>query len=96
MPEAARTAARAEIKALTAQLRGKATTQEQRTAIRAQITALRLQLDNARLTPAERRAIATQAALLRAALRDKPTAAEKAVIKADIKVQAAKLSCRTA
>jgi uncharacterized protein (UPF0147 family) len=96
MPEAARTAAKAQIKALTAQLRAGTTTQEQRTAIRAQITALRLQLDNARLTSAERRAVATQAALLRAALRDKPTKAEQAVIRADIKVQTAKLSCRTA
>ena len=96
MPEAARIAAKAQIKALAAQLRVVTTTQEQRTAIRAEITALRLQLDNARLTPAERRAIATQAALLRAALRDKPSKAEQAVIKADIKVQTAKLSCRTA
>ena len=32
---------------------------------------------------------------MRAALRDKPTAAERATIKADMKVQVAKLSCRT-
>ena len=72
-----------------------ATTPEERTALRAQLSALRAELKTARLTKAERQALVTQAATMRAALRDKPTAADRATIKADMKVQVAKLSCRT-
>ena len=42
------------------------------------------------------RPLAQQAATLRAALRDRPTKAERATIQADIKVQLAKLGRRKA
>ena len=95
MSPAARADAKARITALAAQLEV-ATTPEERTALRAQISALRVELKAARLTRAERRALATQAATMRAALRDKPSASDRAAIKADMKLQIAKLSCRTA
>lgn len=92
---AVRAAKVAELKDLRAQLDA-ATTDEQRVALRTQISALRVELKDARLTKAERAQIHTQAKQMYAALRDKPTKADRAVILADMKAQVAKLRCTVA